>query len=93
MTETRSLETRHDSETGTRRSYLLVLLIFLPFLVLAVLYVKISLQCIFVRNDIGYPEGASIYAFLTAFRTGRLYSSPYNYPWNAEMYGPVFYLV
>ncbi|MGD0859287.1 MAG: hypothetical protein ABR912_08195 [Terracidiphilus sp.] len=93
MTETRSLETRHDSETGTRRSYLLVLLIFLPFLVLAVLYVKISLQCIFVRNDIGYPEGASIYAFLTAFRTGRLYSSPYNYPWNAEIYGPVFYLI
>jgi hypothetical protein len=93
MTETRSLETGQGTETGTRRSYLLVLLIFLPFLILAVLYVKISLQCIFVRNDTGYPEGASVYAFLTAFRTGRLYSSPYNYPWNAEIYGPVFYLI
>jgi hypothetical protein len=93
MNETRSLETGQGTKTGTRRSYLLVLLILLPFLILAVIYLKISLQSIFVRNDIGYPEGASIYAFLTAFRTGRLYSSPYDYPWNAEMYGPVFYLI
>jgi len=93
MTARRSLETRQTMETGMSCSYLFALLIFLPFLFLAIFYLKTSFQQIFVRNDTSYPEGACVYAFLTAFRTGRLYSSPYNYPWNAEMYGPVFYLV
>ncbi len=82
-----------DWGTSNWRSNLFVLFIFTPFLILAVLYLKISLQSIFVRNDIGYPEGASVYAFLTALRTHKLYISPFDFPWNPEMYGPIFYLV
>jgi hypothetical protein len=79
-------------KNDNRRSYLLVLLIFLPFLILAAIYLKISIQAIFVHNDIRYPEGASVYAFMMALRTGNLYSSPFDFPYNAQMYGPVFYL-
>lgn len=93
MAETGKLEGGEGGEERRRRSYWIVLLIFLPFLVLAVLYVKVSLQLIFVHNDVGYPEGASVYAFLTALRTGKLYSPPFDFPFNAQMYGPVFYLV
>jgi len=77
----------------TSRATVLVLLIFLPFLFQAIAYLKILLQYILVRNDALNPEGASIYAFLTAFRTGRLYSAPLDFPWNEQMYGPVYYLV
>jgi hypothetical protein len=92
MIETRSLQDGQAMETGSRRSYLFTLLILLPFLILAVIYVMISLQNVFVRNDTTYPEGASTYAFLTALRTGKLYSSPFDFPFNAQIYGPVFYL-
>lgn len=77
----------------TEFASLLVLLIFLPFLIQAIAYLKILLQFMFVRNDAGYPEGAAVYAFLTALRTGRLYSFPFEFPWNEQMYGPVFYLM
>jgi hypothetical protein len=55
--------------------------------------VKTSFRLIFVHNDIGYPEGAFVYSFLTTLRTGKLYSSPFDFPFNGQMYGPVFYLV
>jgi hypothetical protein len=77
----------------TSRATLLVLLIFLPFLVQAVTYLKLLFQYIFVQNDTAYPEGASVYAFLMALRTGSLYSQPFQFPLNVELYGPVFYLV
>ena len=93
MTKTGPRRTQQDGEASNWRPDLFVLLIFLPFLIQAVIYLKISLQAIFLRNDVGYPESSSVYAFLTAFRTGRLYSSPYNYPWNPEIYGPVFYFI
>ena len=77
----------------TSRASVLALLIFVPFVVQAMVYLKTLLQYMFVRNDALNPEGASIYAFLTAFRTGRLYSSPLDFPWNEQMYGPVYYTV
>lgn len=67
--------------------------VFLPFLILAFIYLKVSLQDIAVRNDVGYPEGASVYSFLTAMRTGKLYSSPFDPPFNPQMYPPVFYMI
>jgi hypothetical protein len=69
------------------------LLIFLPFLFLAIIYVKTSFHLLFIHNDIGYPEGASVYSFLTTMRTGKLYSLPFDFPFNGQMYGPVFYLI
>ncbi len=75
------------------RANLLVLAIFLPFLVQAVAYLAILLRLIVVRNDVLNPEGAIIYSFLTALRTGRLYSLPFDFPWNEQMYGPVFYSI
>jgi hypothetical protein len=88
---------RHREDQAPEKSkwltYLPVLLIFLPFLILAVIYLKFSLQSIFVRNDTTYPEGAYVYTFLTALQTGKLYSSPFEFPFNSQLYGPVFYLV
>ena len=93
MTEIESLRTIQAYERRNRLLYLFVFLIMSPFLILAIIYLKISLQSIFVRNDINYPEGASVSAFITTFQTHRLYISPYDYPWNPQVYGPIFYLV
>jgi hypothetical protein len=93
MTERRSLETGQAAETGRSRSYLFALLIFLPFLFLAIVYLRTSFQLILARNDVTYPEGACVYAFLTALHTGKLYSPPFDFPFNVQIYGPVFYLV
>jgi hypothetical protein len=92
MTESEPLQTEQAGKTGSLRTRLLVLLILLPFLILAMVYLVTSLHLVFARNDTSYPEGASVYAFLTALRTGRLYSSPFDFPYNAQIYGPVFYL-
>lgn len=92
MTETEPLQTEQAGKTSSLRTSLLVLLILLPFLILAMVYLVTSLHLVFARNDTTYPEGASVYAFLTALRTGRLYSSPFDFPFNVQMYGPVFYL-
>jgi hypothetical protein len=93
MTERESLETGQAGETSSRPGYLFTLLILLPFLILAIVHLKTSFQLVLVRNDVDYPEGASVYAFLTALRMGKLYSSPFDFPFNAQIYGPVFYLV
>jgi hypothetical protein len=93
MIETGSPQAGQAGERGSRRRYLLVLLIFLPFLILAIVHLKILLQTIFVRNETTFPEGVSVYAFLMALRTGKLYSSPLDFPFNPQVYGPVFYLV
>jgi hypothetical protein len=71
----------------------LVLLIFFPFLIEAFVYLKLLLEYIFVRNDAAYPEGANVYAFLTSFHTGMLYSAPLDFPLNVQPYGPLFYVV
>jgi hypothetical protein len=78
-------------QTRNARAAVLVLLMFLPFLIQAIAYLRILFQSIFVRNDLGFPEGASVYAFLAAMRTGKLYASPFDFPWNEQMYGPIFY--
>ncbi len=75
------------------RPTLAVLLMFLPFLMLAVVDLKILFPAIFLRNDTTFPEGVGVYAFLTTLRTGHLYSDPLQPPWNAQQYGPVFYLL
>lgn len=77
----------------SRQAKLLVLLIFLPFLILAIPYLKTLIQLLFVRNDAALPEGAFVYSFLCALQTGKLYSSPFRFPFNEQMYGPVFYLI
>jgi len=71
----------------------LVLLIFLPFFIEAFAYLRLLVGYIFVRNDAAYPEGANVYAFLTSFHTGMLYSAPLDFPLNVQPYGPLFYLV
>jgi hypothetical protein len=71
----------------------LVLLVFIPFLIEAVVYLKVLLQCLVARNDTTYPEGANVYVFLTALHTGHLYSSPFDFPLNPGIYGPMFYSI
>jgi len=73
-------------------SLLANLLLFTPFFVLAVFAVVQACRFAVVHNDTTYPEGASVYAFLYAIRTGHLYASPFQYPWNVQLYGPLFYL-
>lgn len=93
MGETVPIRARWAREARDRRSSMVALLIFLPFLILAIVYLKVLLQTIFVRNDVTHPEGSNVYAFLWALRTGKLYTSPFDFPFNAQMYGPVFYLI
>jgi len=68
------------------------LLIALPSAICAICYLKQLLSLIVLRNEtvVSYPEGASVYGFLTAFQTHRLYHSPFEFPWNAQLFGPVF---
>jgi len=92
MSETEPIRARWSKDTSNWRRPMFALLILLPFLVLAIVYLKISLQLVFARNDTTYPEGASVYAFLTALRTGKLYTLPFDFPYNVQLYGPIFYL-
>ena len=85
-------ELQQTESTRDQRARWLVLLIFLPYLVSAFVYLRQLIHFIYLRNDSTFPEGVSIYAFLTAFRAGRLYSEPFQFPWNAEIFGPLFYL-
>jgi hypothetical protein len=92
----RGTETHERGQDKVHKTPLLtwlVLLIFLPFFIEAVVYLKVLLQCIVARNDTTYPEGANVYVFLTALRTGHLYSSPLDLPLNPGIYGPVFYFI
>jgi hypothetical protein len=73
-------------------SLLANLLLFTPFFIQAVFAVVHAFRFAFVHNDTTYPEGASVYAFLYAIRTGHLYASPFQYPWNVQLYGPLFYI-
>ena len=93
LPSTKTQEQRHAKVRKISSSSWLVLLIFLPFLIEAVVYLKVLLQCIVVRNDTTYPEGANVYVFLTALHTGHLYSSPFDLPLNPGLYGPVFYFI
>jgi hypothetical protein len=64
---------------------------FLPYLVMAIAFLRKLFHIIFLRNEVTYLEGASVYSFLMALHTGRLYSPPYEFPFNVRLYGPVFY--
>jgi len=73
------------------RASSLTALMFLPYLVIAIAFLRKLFRIIFLRNEVTYPEGASVYSFLMALHTGRLYSPPYEFPFNVQLYGPVFY--
>jgi hypothetical protein len=86
------LSTEQVRGAKSRRATGAVLLIVLPFLILAVAYIRILFRMVFLRDDVTYPEGVGIYGALTALRTGHLYSDPFQFPWNYQMYGPVYYV-
>ena len=92
MIETQPIQADQAKDAANWRPSLYAALIFLPFLILAIIYLKISIQTIFVLNDTTHPEASCVYAALWALRTGRLYASPFDFPFNEQMYGPVFYL-
>jgi hypothetical protein len=83
---------QYEGKVGLRPT-LATLLISIPFLIEAVVIVRLLVHAIFLRNETTYPEGVGIFAFLTALRTGYLYSNPFQPPWNAQQYGPVFYFL
>ena len=69
----------------------LVCLMFLPYLVMAVVYLRLIFHYLFARNEVTYPEGTAVYSCLMAFRTGKLYSPPFQFPFNVEIFGPIYY--
>jgi hypothetical protein len=68
-----------------------VLLVVLPSLVQAAFFLKLLLEYIVVRNQAFQPEEADIFAFLTSLRLHRLYITPLDFPWNPQVYGPLYY--
>jgi hypothetical protein len=76
-----------------RRATWAVILIAAPCVVQAAVYLRYLLRLIAVRNETGYAEGVGIYGFLTTFHTGRLYLPPFEFPWNAQIYGPLFQIL
>ncbi len=95
MAATSSSQPESDSLQGSAlpRTKALVLLVFVPFFIQSVVYLKLLWQYVFVRNDTEYPEGACVYAFLKAWRTGALYTDPLQLPLNVQLYGPAFYII
>src|SRR5271155_3275018 len=84
---------RNNQNLHQSRAQWVVLSIALPFAIQAVAYLRLLLQLIVVRNEAGYPEGVCVYGFLTAAQTNRLYLPPFDFPWNAQIYGPLFLMV
>jgi hypothetical protein len=80
---------------GPARAQWAPLLVALPFAIQAIVYMRYLIRLIPVQNEapFGYPEGASVYAFLTALQTHHLYLRPFDFPWNAQLYGPIFYML
>ena len=89
---TKQAKPRGASLSVTSKAAWAVMLVFLPILIQAVFQLKLLVQYIFVRNDATYPEGVTVYALLRAFHTHRIYTQPFDFPWNAQMYGPFLYL-
>jgi hypothetical protein len=95
VTNTNPLGFAHRAEWNAKsgRAKWLVSIIFLPNFALSVVYLGELVHFILLQNDSTFPEGSPVYTFLTVFHTGKLYSPPFQFPWNAEIYGPVFYLL
>ena len=74
-----------------RRAGWSVLLVALPPLAQAVFFLKLLLEYTVVRNQASQPEGAGVFAFLTSFRLHRFYGPPLSFPWNAQVFGPLYY--
>lgn len=87
---------REEAENSTSGAWLrrnVPLLIALPFAIQAVDYLRLLLQIIVARNEGDYPEGAVTYGLLTFFHTGSLFLLPFKFPWNGQVYGPLFVMV
>ena len=67
-----------------------MLLIALPFAVQAVSYLRHLFMLLTVHNEAGYPEGVCVYGFMTAYQTHKFYLPPFELPWNAQLFGPLF---
>jgi hypothetical protein len=93
MSVREALQSKQNKGIRGVKPTLATLLISIPFLIEAVVILKLLVHAIFLRNETTYPEGVGIYAFLTTLRTGHLYSDPFQPPWNAQQYGPVFYFL
>ncbi len=91
MPISQALLSKQDQGARDRRTTGAVLLIVLPFLIQAFAYLTVLFRSVVTRNDTTYPEGVGVYAALRAWQTGHLYSDPFQFPWNYQMYGPVFY--
>lgn len=94
--ESRLTQKQSQSSTGIAAgagSKWLVSLIALPSAIQAFFYLRLLFQLVSVRNEAGYPEGVCVYAFLTSFQTHKLYLPPLDFPWNAQIYGPLFFMV
>jgi Glycosyltransferase family 87 len=83
----------HETLAAGSRARWAILLIALPFAVQAIAYLRTLLQLVVAHNEAGYPEGVCVYGFLTAAQTNTLYLPPFNFPWNAQIYGPLFLMV
>ena len=87
-----SSNSRHRSSTWFGAALLSAVLLLSPFVLQATFSLNQDWRLAFVHNDTTYPEGASIYAFLYPLRTDHLYAAPFQYPWNVQLYGPLFYI-
>lgn len=76
-----------------RRIPWLLIAFALPFAIQGIAFLMRLGHLVVLQGDTTYPEGAIIYAFMTSLRTGMLYSDPYHFPFNEQIYGPIFYIV
>jgi len=68
-------------------------LIALPSAIQAAGYLRSLFLLITFRGEVEFPESVSVYGFLSAYHTHRLYLPPLDFPWIAQPYGPLHTLV
>lgn len=81
---------QYSSPSKGRLLRWVMLLIALPSAVQAASYMRFLIRLLGVHNEAGYPEGVCVFGFMTAFHTHRLYLPPFDFPWNAQLFGPLF---
>jgi hypothetical protein len=67
-----------------------VLLVALPSTIQGACYLRTLLLLLVAPNEVSFPESASVYGFISAFRTHRFYQPPLEFPWIAQIYGPLY---
>lgn len=81
------------SSRGAQLRLLAIGLFAIPFMARAVFTAIRFGGLVLLHNDTTYPEGANVYSFLYALRTGHLYADPFTPPWNVQLYGPLYYVI